>query len=96
MILPQIVDVKNALRIYYEKTELGNKEIAELFGTKARSTIGKIKKIAQEKMAEENTPFWDPRSVNTEVAFRAWGLNIDNLERRYKKLKSLGLIEEGE
>lgn len=38
---------------------------------------------------ENNIPCWNAQRVNTEAAYLAWGLSIDDLERRYKKLNQL-------
>ena len=40
-------------------------------------------------MAEENIMARDSYSVNTEAAYRAWGLDIKDLENRYSKLQAL-------
>ncbi len=87
--IPQITDIETAIRLYYERIELTNADIRELFGSLGSNTIAKLKKKARELMERENTPIWNAQSVNTEVAFKAWGLNITDLERRYKKLSSM-------
>lgn len=40
-------------------------------------------------MAENQTPSWNALRVNTKDAYAAWGLDIEDLERRYRKLKKL-------
>ncbi len=85
--IPQLTDIKTAIRMYYERTELSNKDIETLFGKHSSSTIAGLKSMARQKMTENNTPSWNAQRVNTEVAFEAWGLSIDDLEKRYKKLK---------
>ena len=35
-------------------------------------------------------PIWDSKHVNTEADYRAWVIQIADLEKRYKKLKDLG------
>ena len=30
-----------------------------------------------------------PHSVNTEIAYEVWGIDIDNFEKRLKKLRTL-------
>jgi len=31
--------------------------------------------------------------VNTKSAYKAWGIDINDLEKRYAKLKKLGMME---
>ena len=87
--IPQIVDLKTAINIYYMHTELSNADIEKLFGKHSSSTIAKLKKMAQDKMDEKHVMSWNAICVNTEAAYEAWGLDIHDLERRYKKLKQL-------
>ncbi len=83
-------DIKTAVQIYYTKPEIGTNEIMELFsvkGTKALQMKNEVRKV----MAEKGVKVWLPHSVNTEVAFEVWGLNITDLEARLKKLQRLGM-----
>ena len=83
-------DIKTAVQIYYTKPEIGTNEIMELFsvkGTKALHMKNEVRKV----MAEKGVKVWLPHSVNTEVAFEVWGLNITDLEARLKKLQRLGM-----
>lgn len=90
--IPQIKSLETAIRIYYEKIELKNADIMELFGVHMSSgKLIKLKELAKEIMDEENILSYDATAVNTDAAFRAWGLNIDDIERRLKKLKAYGL-----
>lgn len=90
--IPQIASIETAIRIYYERIELKNADIMELFGMNlSRGKIVKMKEAAKEIMDEENILSYDATAVNTDAAYRAWGLNIDDLERRLKKLKAYGL-----
>ena len=93
--IPQVADIETAVRLYYEKIEMGNSEIMELFPTASRSTAKKLKGLAREKMIEQDMPSFNPLSVNTRVAYVVWGLDIDDLERRLKKLRGLKLMKEG-
>lgn len=86
--IPQITSLETAIRLYYEHDELSNKDIVELFGKIGSGTVWKLKQKALALMQERNTPVWNAQRVNTEVAYEAWGLDIDNLEYRWKKLKS--------
>ena len=83
-------DIKKAVQLYYAKPEIGTNEIMELFsvkGTKALQMKNEVRKV----MAEKGVKVWLPHSVNTEVAFEVWGLNITDLEARLKKLQRLGM-----
>lgn len=88
--IPQLVSIEAAIRIYYERIELTNSDIRKLFGKeRGNATIAKLKRKAREVMAENNTPIWNAQYVNTEAAYKAWGLDIADLERRYKKLSAM-------
>lgn len=85
--IPQITDIETAIQLYYERLELSNADIEILFGKHSSSTVAGLKAIARDKMRENNVPCWNAQRVNTEAAYLAWGLSIDDLERRYRKLK---------
>lgn len=87
--IPQLKSVESAVRIYYEKSELTNADVKELFDVHSSATITKLKNLARERMTEENIPIWNAQNVNTKAAYSAWGLQIDDLEFRLKKLIEL-------
>ena len=92
--IPRLRDIEDAIRIYYENIEIGTKEIKELFISRndtyiSNSTAMKLKKIAKEKMAEKEIKNWDASRVNTKAAFEAWGLEINDLEKRLLKLQKM-------
>ncbi len=87
--IPQVTSLKTAIELYYSRTELGNSDIEALFGKHSSSTIARLKRKAKQKMAEQGTPVWNAQRVNTEAAYSAWGLDVSDLECRYKKLKEL-------
>lgn len=89
----QISDVETAVRIYYAYPEIGNDEISKLFGTSCRSTLTSLKTKAREEMNNENVKSFRTYTVNTKCAYRAWGLNIKELERDLKKLRDLGFLK---
>lgn len=62
--------------------------IEELFSTGETQTI-KIKKAVKEEMEKRGVKSWMPHSVNTEIAYEVWGIDIDNFEKRLKKLRTL-------
>lgn len=87
--IPQITSIETAIRLYYERIELTNSDIRELFGKISSATVTKLKKAARQVMQDNDTPIWNAQCVNTEDAYHAWGLDITSLERRYKKLCAL-------
>lgn len=94
----KITDIGYAIKIYYQYPEIGNKEISKLFGVVSGQALCRIKKEVREEMIKENIPYWNGHAVNTRTAYRVWGIDIDELERNYTKLKKLGLLskEEGQ
>lgn len=87
--IPQITNIATAIRLFYEKTELTNNDIKTLFGKLANSTIARLKDKAWQQMIADGVTVWNSHRVNTVAAYKAWGLNIDDLEMRQKKLKQL-------
>ena len=87
--VPQVKDVSEALVLYYEKTELSTKDIAQLFGKISESRVYKLKKIARDKMHELNKEVFNSSCVNTSAAFMAWGIDIEDLEKRFHKLSKI-------
>lgn len=87
--IPTVTSLKTAIRLFYERTELSNEDIKDLFGDLSSATITRLKNVVREEMVKRNTPVWNANRVNTEVAYVSWGLSIDDLERRYEKLKKL-------
>lgn len=85
-----VKDLKTCLRIYYTYPELGSAEIKELFGV-GSGTATEMKKPVRKKQIEEKVMVLDKNCVNTELAFKVWGIDIDDIERRVKKLEKLGL-----
>lgn len=94
MRVPPIASLETAIRLYYEKIELYNGDIRELFGKVSGTKIARLKELGREVMRKSDIPSWNARAVNTQAAYEAWGLEIDDLERRYNRLKKLALIKE--
>ena len=86
-------DWKKAIEIYYGRIELDNKDIKELFACKDNAAI-RLKRPVQEEMAKQKILPWKAGNVNTEVAFKVWGLDIADIERRYLKLMKFREKEE--
>ena len=66
-----------------------------LFGQNiSNSTVCKLKKLAKEKMVDMEVQYVFSRfCVNTEAAYAAWGIDVNDLERRKKKLAALKLLD---
>ena len=88
--VPQIQDIETAIRLYYERIELSNSDIAALFGC-SRATAIKLKRLGKEQMDADEIPNWNALHVNTRSAFKAWGMDIADLEQRLKRLRQLKL-----
>lgn len=89
--IPQIGDLKTAITLYYTKISLSNTDIALLFPGIGNDRICTLKNLAREKAAEKNKLQWNSLTVLTPEAYEAWGLDIDDLEKRYTKLRKLGV-----
>lgn len=90
--IPPIVSLESSIRMYYERIELTNKDMLRLFGDMSSATVSRLKKKAREQMAIDGVQSWTGYGVSTESAYRAWNLDINDLERRYAKLKELNLV----
>lgn len=87
-------NAEKALQYYYNYTEIGNAEIKQLFSC-GDSTAIKLKKQAQKEMSKNTTKTWNPKSVDTICAYRAWGIDVKRLEEmvtKQKKLQSKGIL----
>ena len=82
---------KLLLRCTISKTELGNDDLLQLFGTISSATISRLKGKARDKMIEKGVASWNANRVNTAAAYESWGLDINDLEYRYRKLQELSL-----
>lgn len=91
MNIPQVTSIDNALHIYYRHPEIGTKEITELFTKHSKSSINRLKKLAYQQMLEDDVCSHGMYKVNTKSAYKAWGLDIEDLENRRGKLIALGL-----
>ncbi len=85
------LNLEKCIEVYYKTHEIGNRDIEEIFGVKKVKAC-RLKKLVKELMKKKGTRIFDSLKVNTEVAFEAWGLDIDDMERRVTKLRKLGLL----
>lgn len=88
--VPQVRGVEMAVKVYYEKKELTNTDIMELFGV-SRVKAAELKRRGLEEQTRKGVPLWNGRAVNTVCAYRSWGLDIDEMENALRKLRKLGL-----
>lgn len=87
MKVKQIADMDTALYIYYRYSEIGNKQIRELFGGLGSAALARYKKAVQEAAAEQNIQTAQLNTVNTTLAY----IDVNEIEKRREKLKKLGL-----
>lgn len=92
MNVPPPVSVEAALRVYYERRELRIGDIMELFGC-SRTRASTLRKRALEEQAAADVPLWDTRAVNTKCAYKAWGIDIRELEDALGRLRRLRLCD---
>lgn len=81
-------NIASAVQLYYEKTEIGTAEIRELFSCGSNTAV-RLKKQAQQRMAEQGVKTWDPKAVDLQCAYSAWGLDIDKLTAKLTRLRTL-------
>ena len=55
------------------------------------ATTAKLKKLAKDEMINRDILSYGMHKVNTTVAYDVWGIYINDLEKRRKKLKALEL-----
>jgi hypothetical protein len=91
--IPAISGIENALKIYYTHSELGNKQIHELFGKRSSATVSRLKRAVKNEMAKREVLSYGMHKVNTSIAFEVWGIDVSDLEKRMKKLKNLDLSQ---
>lgn len=81
-------DIELAIEMYYNKLEIGTVDICALFSC-SRSTGLKLKNTARAEMAIQGKRPFISHHVSTKIAYQAWGLDIADLEERYKKLQKM-------
>lgn len=88
--VPPVANLETALRLYYERIELTFPNIMELFQC-SRTTATRLRRIALEEQAAAEKPLWNARGVNTKCAYKAWGIDVRELEDNLGRLKRLRL-----
>lgn len=87
------INTQIAVETYYSKPELENRDIRTLLGVKSGASVAKFKELARQEMVSQGMSTFSKSAVNTDCAYTAWNLNIEELKARYKALKSLGLAK---
>ncbi len=96
MNIPQIASIETAVRIYNERDCLYTKDIRELFPGICKITVARLKDAARAEASSRGMFQYDTRSVWTRSAYRAWGLDIEQLEYKRRKCEQLGFSERTE
>lgn len=79
--IPKLRDIDLAISLY-KFPQLDNRDIMQLFGVE-RSKALQLKKFAQAAEDEAGVVRFAGRAVvSTTIAYRAWGIDIDDLLRR--------------
>lgn len=89
MRIPKIASIQEAVEIYYRNLTLGNKEINALFGGIGSDKISELKKVARAQMEADSIPNYNGFDVSTISAYKAWGLDINDLTNRYRIMKKV-------
>ena len=92
--VPRLADFETVLKIYYENTEIGQQKIKELFVPDkgkciSSATVRRLFLAAEAEEVKRGTMKWSSHRVNTRIAFEVWGIDIEDVERRKKKLDKL-------
>lgn len=85
----KITNIETAVKIYYTYPELGTEEVVRLFGC-STSSATRLKKQARNQQMIEGVTSFSSSNVNTKIAYKVWGLDIAEMERRmlrYRKIK---------
>lgn len=81
-------DIEAAIELYYSQNELSNADIKRIFGCSASYAVTQKKRVHEAAAKEAVRPLvFDAVNVNTEYAFKVWGLDIDELMKKYKQLQ---------
>lgn len=87
--IPQLASVELAVEMYYAKVDLSNSDIKLLFGGISHSKISQLKGIANRQREADGRFRWDASRVDTVSAYKAWGFDIADLEKRLTALKRM-------
>ena len=88
--IPPLVSIRRALEIYCDRDSLGNAEIKELFGC-CDATAITLKRLARAVREKEGVMPRTSSCVCTDCAFRAWGMDVEAMERKVRRAERLKL-----
>ncbi len=74
--VPQITSLETAIRLYYERIELSNSDIRELFGKLAPATIKSLKNKALAIMTRAKHSGLECSAREHRDSHEAWGLTL--------------------
>lgn len=86
MNIPQIKDIKKAYEIYQTRTTLSRQDIRELFGV-GNTYAGLLKSVALQHEKDIGFVQYSTKTVRTEEAFEAWGIDIERIEKRIREFE---------
>ena len=88
--VPQVLDIGAALEVYYSRMTLANADICRLFGRRlAGETLAKLRRLAREQMDAMGIIPTNPSAISTAAAYPAWGLDVAEMERRWRGLQRM-------
>ena len=88
----QAIDIEIAVRMYYERISLSCTDRQKLFNIKSSATVAKYRREVIEYFADKDvSPLHRNNKLDTYRAYEAWGLDINDLEKRLQKLRKLNL-----
>ncbi len=89
-------NVERAIEYYYEREDISNEEIANIFSCARRGSImNEKKKQAMARMKEEGRMPYKKGMIVTECAYRAWGIDVEALEKKMARHKKYLEIKVG-
>ena len=90
---PKLADIATVIKIYNYSYELDTTDILKLYPGASKDYIARKKRKVKEYMKEKAIPSNDRHTVDTDIAFEAWGINIKAIEKKYSNLIKLGFLE---
>lgn len=87
--IPQPLDLRDALRLYWEKNELDNEDIKRLFGSLGNQRIVLLKRMVKDVQTERGIKSFDHKAINTRLAYEVWGFPYAELFKRFKNCEAL-------
>ena len=84
------INIEFAVTLYYERIWLESSDINQLFNISSSSTLAKYRNEVIEYFKDKDiSPVHRNNKLDTWLAYEAWGLNIENLEKRLRKLQKI-------